>query len=378
MSYTTYFGPKTIISESCIWIADGYRRICITYKYNTATGSLQYAASVFRCEQFMVENQTFHIEPTEVQMIENSRTTERRFDIRPVCIVVTPSLSYNDIISTVRREMCHGYGCKGPRGLSFGDQEISDEYSDHGSDSTENSFLSDTEPTSLDKFRDSIYNDSRPGWSEMCKDNAIPIGSQLKMNYRGKSYSCTVLNDTGNVIDNGCKTEFRSLNKWAIHKRREDKSNSLTINVFDSCYIVVPMETIDEKPIDIMNLSEKKMRKIRYISEEGNENYNGETIPITREFFITFKANKHTGNLIYGASISRLPAKLGPIIDRRLIDGHFKTSMTRLEKKPVVMRLSEEFLHQISSKASHREDVMYEIMDNITKRKGGRFILKSM
>jgi hypothetical protein len=308
-------------------------------------------------------------------MVENSGTTERRFEIRPVCIVVEPSLPYNEIISTIRHEMCNGYGCKGPRGLSFGDQEICDEYSDHGSDSSENSFLSDTEPISLDKYRKSIYSDSRPGWSEMCKDGAIPIGSQLIMIYHGKSYSCTVLNDNGYVTDNSCKTEFRSLNKWTLSILPPTR----TVNVFDACSIVVPMETIiDEQPIDIMGLNEKKVRRIRYISEEDIENYKGEKIPITREFFITFKANKYTGDLVYGAAVSRRPAELGPIIDKTLIDGHFMTAMTRLEKKPVAMRISDEFRGQISSKTSHREDVMYEILDKITSRKGGKFIIKSM
>ena len=380
MPFSTYYGPNTIVGESCVWVTDRNRRVCITYDYNTTTGELRYAASIFKCLTIVLEDQTFHIEPTDDQMVENSETTERRFEIRPVCIVVTPSLSYNDIISTIRHEMCNGYGCKGPRGLSFGDQEISDEYSDHGSDSSENSFLSDTEPISLDKFRASIYSDSRPGWSEMCKDGAIPIGSQLIMNYRGKSYSCSTLDDHqrlhGYVKDNISGTIFCSLHFWAT---RIICDPTRTINVFDACSIMVPMETIiDEIPIDIGSLYEKKLRRIRYISNDDVETYKGEKISVTREFFIAFKANKQTGELIYGAAISRLPTELGQITDKTLIDGHFQTAMSRLEKKPVAIRVSDEFRHQISSKAPHREDIMYEILDKITLRKDGQFIIKSM
>ena len=370
MSYNTYYGPKTNVSESCIWIKDGYRRICMTYNYNTASGNLRYAASVFRCEYIVSSGQTFHIEPTEKQMTDNSHTTERRFNIRPVCIIVEPELSYNNIISTIRHEMCHGYGCKGPRGLSFDNQEFSDENSEHGSESSATSFLSESEPLSLNNYRASLYNSSLPGWSDMCKDNVIPVGSQLKMNYHGKSNSCTVTNNIGKVIDNFSGTVYDSLNKWALSIRNS------SVNVFDVCCIMNRLENIDE--VEISSIMTKKTRKIRYISNETTENYNGKNMSITREFFVAFKADKLTGDLIYGAAISRLPAELGPMTDVSMIDGHFETAIARLEKKPVVMRLSKEFLHQISSKASHREDVMYEIMDNITKRKDGNFIIKSI
>jgi hypothetical protein len=369
MSLSTYYGPNTIVGESCVWVADSDRRVCITYDYNTTTGELRYAASIFKCLTVVLEDQRIHIEPTDDQMVENSETTERRFEIRPVCIVATPSLSYNDIISTIRRKMCNGYGCKGPRGISFDQHEIDQEYSDHGRESSENSFLSDTEPTSLEKFRDCLYSDSRPEWTKKSSNITRPIGSYIIMNYYGKTWICTVSSENG-VTDNTSGTIFSSLNMW-------------------TAYIV---KIVDETHIDMTSIMSNNLKKIRYITTEdndtyhcvcryqaeNNENYKGVNINIMREFFITFKANKHTGELIYGAAISRLPIEMGPITDKTLIDGLYNTALVRLEKKPVAMCISEEFRQQINSKTSQRENMMYEIIKNITSRKGGRFVIKKL
>ena len=119
MPFTTYYGPNTTVSETCLWVADGHRRICITYTYNVSTGILTYAASVFRCEVTDYgDGFTGVSEPTHEQMLGHVHTTTRRFEIRPVIIQVATKLTYDQILKTIRREMCHGYGCKGPRMLA--------------------------------------------------------------------------------------------------------------------------------------------------------------------------------------------------------------------------------------------------------------------
>lgn len=274
MPFCTYYGPNTVVSEKCLWIAEGNRRICITYEYETGTGALDYAATIFRCD--INDAKTGFFEPSEQQMIDNAHTTTRRFDIRPVRVYVDTDLRYDDIIKAIRYEMCHGFGCKGPR-------ITSEHFDDMDSMSSENTFLSEID-------EDPDYN--------------------------------------------------------------------------------------SEDDVDVESLEGKKTRKVRYISTTSTENYHGSKTPILREYFIAFKANKRTGDLIYGAAISRSREEDGPIEDKNLIEDHYKTAIARLKKKPVPMKISEEYRHQLGKNASHREDVMYEILDVINSRPGGRFLIK--
>ena len=295
MAFTTYYGPNTVVSETCLWVADGHRRICITYTYNVSTGILTYAASVFRCEVTEYDQHTIGVsEPTHEQMLGHVHTTTRRFEIRPVIIQVATKLTYDQILKTIRREMCHGYGCKGPRMLASAfDMDCT--ASDGGSESSGNTWLSEGAYDD-DEETDPDYEPTHDDWV--------------------------------NHVEN-------------IHK-----------------------------------LQRKTMRKIRYFSAGKVENYKGERVRVMREFFIVFKADKKTGALIYGAAISRRPEELGPITDKDLIDNHFHTAAARLEHRPVTMFVSEEFRDQLRSKPMHREDVMYEILDVILSRPGGKFLIR--
>lgn len=285
MPYTTYYGPNTMVAEKCLWIVDGNRRICISYEYKCGTGELRYAATVFRCKvsELGTEIGTVCEEPTEQQMFDNAHTTERRFAIRPVIVVVEEFLRYDDIIKAIRREMCHGFGCKGPRSRTQPSIGYEGSSFDDGSTSSENSFLSE-----LDEDPD--------------------------------------------------------------YKVEED--------------------------VDVDSLEGKKIRQVRYISTTNTENYNGNKIPIIREYFIAFKASKRTGDLIYGAAISRRREDEGPMEDAQMIAEHYKTAIARLNKKPVPMRVDAEYRYQLGKNSTHREDIMYEILDVINSRPGGRFLIK--
>ena len=276
MPFSTYYGPNTVVSEDCLWISDGTRRICLTYTYVPFTGMLLYAATIFK---------TFQngevCEPTQQQLLDNGKTTAVRFAKRPVVLTIDTMLEYTEILKFIRHEMCHGYGCKGIRNLG-NDFGVRYSESDYGSESSDNTFLSN---------------------ESACSAN----------------------------ID------------------------------------------ID---IDHEGLLSRKLRRVRYISSASVENYNGVKMSIIREFFIAFKANKKTGELIYGAAISHRPESFGQITDEELIDGHFKTAVCRLEKKPVGMIVESEFCHQLSSKTAHREDVMYQILDKIISRTSGNYLIK--
>ena len=54
-------------------------------------------------------------EITEYDVENHVKTTAARWNIRPVRLLVATGLRYNDILDTIRWEMCHGAGCKGPR-----------------------------------------------------------------------------------------------------------------------------------------------------------------------------------------------------------------------------------------------------------------------
>ena len=283
MPFTTYYGPNTTVSESCVWVADGSRRICITYEYNTSTGILKYAASVFRCDVVQYSEDIIGVsEPNPEQMEGHVHTTTRRYEIRPVIIQVDAGLTYEGILTAIRHEMCHGMGCKGPRRLAsaFGMDCGS---SDAGSESSANTWLTDE-------------------------------------NYE------------------------------------EDPE-----------YLAV----------DVHKLERKTARRLRYISHTTTELYNGNRIPVMREYFIVFKADKNTGELIYGAAICRRPDNLGPIMDADLIESHYKTAMGRLEKHAVTMLIADEYRHQLKKHASHREDVMYAIVDKIHERQSGRMQVRN-
>ena len=291
MAFTTYYGPNTVVSETCLWVADGHRRICITYTYNVSTGILTYAASVYRCEVTQYDEDTIGVsEPSPEQMLGHVHTTTRRFEIRPVIIQVATKLTYDQILVTIRREMCHGYGCKGPRMLASAfDMDCG--ASDGGSVSSDNTWLSE-----------GAYD-----------EDAMDVDDDLEPELTEEEYN---------------------------------------------------------------HLQRKTMRTLRYFSAGKLENYKGERRRIMREFFITFKADKKTGNLLYAAAISRRPEELGPITDKDLIDNHYKTAAARLDYRPVAMRVSEEFRDQLRSKPMHREDVMYEILDIILSRPGGKFLIR--
>jgi len=106
-SFQTYHGPSSIISENCLWIVDGYRHICVTYVYSPHTGNINYAASILKLgpEEF----------PNDQQINGHEQTTTRRFNIRRANANIGTYLIYDDMLKKLRREMCLGQGCVGPR-----------------------------------------------------------------------------------------------------------------------------------------------------------------------------------------------------------------------------------------------------------------------
>jgi hypothetical protein len=278
---TTFYGPGTIVSESCLWLSDGTRRICITYEYQTALGVLKYAASVFRCHTHREES----VEPTTDQMAGNEHTTTCRFEMRPVIFQTTPGLDYHEILSTIRHEMCHGYGCKGPR------------------------------------FTKRFWTD----------DTTSGVGFDT---------------ESTTSTDNSFLSDYQS----------DDYCQDVSAEAFDK-------------------LQNKTPRQLRFISDASVENYFGDRLEICREFFIVFKANKRTGDLLYGAAISRRPVYMG-LLDDDLRDAHYKTALARLEKCPVYMEVSADTLPQLKKNAPHREDLMYEILDYINDKHGGQFQIR--
>jgi hypothetical protein len=136
------------LREECLWIEEGRRAICITYRYDVATGKLKFAASVFRRTELTPEEVatywtnddeeyvlprdgvayvnhlgTFYRELSDLDVENHHNTTTRRYEIRPAKVMVDPHMSYEDLIKTIRWEMCHGVGCRGPRKTRKGRSE---------------------------------------------------------------------------------------------------------------------------------------------------------------------------------------------------------------------------------------------------------------
>lgn len=135
--------------------------------------------------------------------------------------------------------------------------------------------------------------------------------------------------------------------------------------------------SVDEDAYQVrpQTFSLKTVNKFMYyiISDEPFENC-PQTI---REFMVSYKGSKSTGDLIYGASISRRGYDTNtPYLSEREVDAHFKTSHSRLEKCPVQMNIPQEYRHQLLKNSSHDEDVMYTIMDQIYERRKGKFQIK--
>ena len=109
------------VYEECMWLTEGYREICITYFYNSGSGQLTYAASIFK-------KPTNDYVMTDVDIKAHEHTTTRRYTFRPANVVTFTHLGYDNLIHEIRDCMINGPGCKGPK-LNL-DASDSDSYSD--------------------------------------------------------------------------------------------------------------------------------------------------------------------------------------------------------------------------------------------------------
>lgn len=99
----TFHTGASKLSESCVWITERNRYICLTYEYWPGTGCVKYAASVLKGDL------------ADDYIRNHEETTTRRFEIRPVTTYFETFLDYDGLIKMIRKEMCHGAGCVGPR-----------------------------------------------------------------------------------------------------------------------------------------------------------------------------------------------------------------------------------------------------------------------
>jgi len=264
MSFPTFHTKNSTLSEKCLWISDGNRYICISYEYIPHTGAITYAASVLRLS---AQSGT----PKSQQISNHEHTTTRRFKIRPVFTYIGSYLEKEAMVKCIRREMCHGAGCVGPR---------------------------------------------------------KPI---MRTDDQESLSSIEMLSDTSET---------------------------------------------DEIMVSPKTYTVKNVKSIKYhmmVNEpHGQSPYTHRTI------FICFKGLSKTGEMIYGACIHHDPSwsmeeSDDPVIDE---ESHYDTAMMRLEKSPVKMIIPEEFRHQLKKKSKHSEDIMYLILDKITKRVRGNMVIK--
>ena len=150
-------------TEKNIWVNEGRRYICITFEYSYGTGLLKYAASIYRSE---LQVDGYAVEPSQDMIVAHQRTTNRRFEIRPVIIRIgvgkpgSYTIKYSDgstgdycldeIVKVIRYEMCHGLGCKGhrfkrpERNNAITSSDDSDSNSEFGSVQSESNYSTDS------------------------------------------------------------------------------------------------------------------------------------------------------------------------------------------------------------------------------------------
>ena len=259
MSYITFHTKNSTIYESCVWIIDATRHICLTYIYTG--GMVQYAASVLN---------TNGEEPTDDQYTNHELTTTRRYELRPIHTNIGVGLNYQDMLKAIRREMCHGQGCSGIRHPIERD----------------NDSLSSVE----------MYSDT--------SDIEIPY------------------------IVSPQTFKLKQINQYCINIFCEEKHG-------DAPYTI-------------------------------------------RNIFLSYKGMYKNGDLLYGACISHSPAYSKVEYEYPTIDeeGHYETSLMRLEKCPVHMNVPNEFRHQLKTNTKHREDIIYLIIDKLQKRINGNMQIR--
>ena len=265
MSFPTFHTKNSTLSEECLWIRDGNRYICVSYEYIPHTGFITYAASVLKLDQVEAS-----WGPNGREISAHEYTTSRRFKIRPVCTYLGDYLEKDAIVKCIRRKMCHGVGCVGPR-----------------------------KPIMRTDDQDSL--------------------SSIEM-----------LSDTSDIDE-----------------------------------IMVSPKTY--------TLRNVKCIKYHMIVNEPH----GQSPYTHRTIFICFKGLSKTGEMLYGACIHHDTARSKEESDDPVIDeeSHYDTAMMRLEKTPVKMIIPEEFRHQLKKKTKHSEDIMYLILDKITKRVRGNMVI---
>ena len=265
------------VFEECMWMTEGHRDICITYFYNSNSGQLTYAASIFK------RPTPDHV-MTTVEINGHEHTTTRRYTLRPANLFTFPKMDYDALIAEIRHCMIHGPGCKGPK-LAL----------ETTIDTSDSEYLSESDG-----------NESDGNESERCE---TPENTQYEVAPR------TFM--------------LRTTKKFAYYMVSDEP--------FQGC-----KQTL-------------------------------------REFMVMYKGSPSTGDVLYGASISRRGYNSDTeYLDTDSVNKHFHTAQSRLDKCPVQMNIESEYRHQLLKNAPHDEDVMYSIMDLIYDRIGGRFQIKGV
>ena len=108
-------------SEECMWVVEGRRHICISYYYNSKSGELYYAATIFKAHDL-------NYKMTQEEIDNHEHTTTQRYIIRPAFVYTHKNMNYEYLIKNIRYQMIHGPGCKGPRNkYKFDYDELSED-----------------------------------------------------------------------------------------------------------------------------------------------------------------------------------------------------------------------------------------------------------
>ena len=129
---------KRMLNESCVWVREGDRYICMTYTYHVGSGLLYYGACIYNCS-------TEEIGVVEMEHCKDTAT--RRYNIRPVVLIIDSHIGYDKILKEIMKLICSGHGCKGIRKrLNRENEESSDSSTESLSDSVDYDSVYKVEP----------------------------------------------------------------------------------------------------------------------------------------------------------------------------------------------------------------------------------------
>lgn len=169
-----------------------------------------------------------------------------------------------------------------------------------------------------------------------------------------------------NYISNNCEFPVPT---HIIFNDDDEETNSYIVPTEEDYF--VENENENENDSDEMDVEEPykvsertfKMKTRQFMHFYNEYDDNGDETLI-RQVYVSYKGRKSNGDILFGFTVnSYLPDDYYKRVKNE--SQYFAESESFLNEHPIHFKISDEFKHQLGKKASHNEDVRYEILDYI-------------